>query len=103
MRSLWQIQQGRKCTCEGSDEYCPCQNVQFVDRNADDGEGPTRFTQEPQPGQLLDWMAYHHIPMGIQRADDGLWELIDQSQDTVIASAGDIYDVLKIAYENETQ
>lgn len=31
MRENWQIEQGGKCPCGGSDEYCPCQNV---DRSA---------------------------------------------------------------------
>ena len=26
-RSTWQIEQGKKCGCRGSDEYCPCQNT----------------------------------------------------------------------------
>lgn len=28
-REQWQINQGKKCPCGGSDEYCPCQNVIF--------------------------------------------------------------------------
>lgn len=27
MRAQWQIDQGKRCGCGGSDEYCPCQNV----------------------------------------------------------------------------
>lgn len=27
MRAQWQIDQGEKCGCKGTDEYCPCQNV----------------------------------------------------------------------------
>lgn len=27
MREQWQIDQGKRCGCKGSDEYCPCQNV----------------------------------------------------------------------------
>lgn len=27
MREQWQIDQGAKCGCKGTDEYCPCQNV----------------------------------------------------------------------------
>jgi predicted DNA-binding transcriptional regulator YafY len=27
MRSQWQIDQGKQCGCGGSDEFCPCQNV----------------------------------------------------------------------------
>ena len=27
MREQWQIDQGNRCGCKGSDEMCPCQNV----------------------------------------------------------------------------
>lgn len=27
MREQWQIDQGEKCGCSGTDEYCGCQNV----------------------------------------------------------------------------
>lgn len=30
-KSQWQIDQGEECTCKGSDEYCPCQNVKRAD------------------------------------------------------------------------
>lgn len=26
MQSDWQLANARRCTCAGSDEYCPCQN-----------------------------------------------------------------------------
>lgn len=26
-REAWQIEQGQRCSCQGSDDYCPCQNV----------------------------------------------------------------------------
>ena len=28
-RAAWQIEQAEHCPCGGSDEYCPCQRVQF--------------------------------------------------------------------------
>lgn len=31
MRSEWQIRQAMSCSCGGSDEYCPCQNVDEAD------------------------------------------------------------------------
>lgn len=27
MREQWQIDQGKKCGCKGTDELCPCQNI----------------------------------------------------------------------------
>lgn len=27
-REQWQIDQGKACPCGGSDDYCPCQNVE---------------------------------------------------------------------------
>lgn len=27
MRSEWQVEQGSRCPCGGSDEFCPCQNI----------------------------------------------------------------------------
>jgi len=27
MREDWQVEQGKRCGCAGSDEFCPCQNI----------------------------------------------------------------------------
>lgn len=27
LRQAWQQEQGRRCGCRGTDDYCPCQNV----------------------------------------------------------------------------
>ncbi len=35
----WQIEQGARCGCRGTDEYCGCQNVQPGDRTKFNG-GP---------------------------------------------------------------
>jgi len=40
-RSPWQIEQGKKCSCRGSDDYCPCQNVDFSQRETPTPEGQT--------------------------------------------------------------
>lgn len=49
--------------------------------------------------RLLDWMTHCHVPMCLQYTEDGLFELVDQSKDTVIASAAGAFDALKIGYE----
>lgn len=45
MRSHWQIEKGKRCPCQGSDEYCTCQNVAPVD----DNDVP------PMPREIMAW------------------------------------------------
>jgi hypothetical protein len=33
----WQIDQGKRCGCRGTDEYCGCQNVHLGDRTRFNG------------------------------------------------------------------
>lgn len=34
LRAIWQIRQGRVCSCRGADDMCPCQNVEIGARPA---------------------------------------------------------------------
>jgi len=45
-RSKWQIEQGARCGCRGSDDYCPCQNVENCKRGGDEGS-QSRSEQNP--------------------------------------------------------
>ncbi len=86
MRSLWQIQQGKKCSCEGSDEYCPCQNV---------SPEQAKQARSTQPDALLDWMTYHHLPLELFREEETeMWVVCDTSRGTVIGSGETTTDAL---------
>ena len=53
-RSQWQIDQGRACSCGGSDEYCPCQNVEKHYRG-----WRISFINPPIPIRSFDWQGTH--------------------------------------------
>lgn len=45
MHEQWQIEQGKRCGCKGSDEWCGCQNVRQAERQATRGG---RFKGTPE-------------------------------------------------------
>lgn len=51
MREPWQIEQGERCPCRGSDEYCPCQNTRFRNPGEQLGDHNLR--------RVRDWFAAH--------------------------------------------
>lgn len=69
---------------------CPCQNV---DRSI-----PT----DPDAGELLEWMTYHHLPLQLWcEADDGSWVVVDASSDRALGFGGSAEDALQAAYKKE--
>lgn len=93
MRSQWQIVQGQKCPCQGSNEMCGCQNVSPED------QANARLRD---PGALLDWMTYHHLPLEMCREEESqLWVVVDTSASTVIGSGESCEDALFAARSKE--
>lgn len=90
----WQIDQGKRCGCEGADEYCPCQNV---------SPEQARAAREMQPESLLDWMTHHHLPLQLFREEEpGNWVICDASQGTVLGSGETCLLALAEARSKET-
>lgn len=93
-REQWQIEQGERCGCKGSDEMCPCQNV-----------SPEQKRQAIllEPDYLLDWMTYHHLPLELFREEEtGLWVVVDASCGVVKGSGESCLDALVEARSKET-
>lgn len=97
-RSDWQVEQGRKCPCGGADDYCPCQNVEFKQTKSASESGPGVSAEV-----LLEWMGNYHIPLGIQRSDEGEWEVFDQSSETLVAASHCLHEALTMAYGKREQ
>lgn len=78
MREQWQIDQGARCGCKGSDEMCPCQNV---------SPEQAALIHATNAEELLDWMTYHHLPLELFREEETqAWVVVDTSRGTVIGS-----------------
>ncbi len=78
MPQQWQIDQGKRCGCKGTDEYCPCQNV-----------SPEQAASHKaiQPEALLDWMTHHHLPLELFREEETQsWVVADASGSGVVGS-----------------
>lgn len=89
MREGWQIEQGSRCPCGGSDDYCGCQNERPGDKL-------------PSSDELLDWMTYHHLPLHLFREEEGGWVVVDASTDEVKGSGATALWALVAAHEKES-
>lgn len=55
MRSKWQVEQGRRCGCGGSNEMCGCQNVSPHDKAAKGALMVTDDQIEHMVARFLTW------------------------------------------------
>lgn len=62
-RQQWQKDQGKKCSCKGTDDMCPCQNFEKHYRG-----WSIDYVNPPIPIRDFDWSATHPDYDG---ADDG--------------------------------
>ena len=93
MRQQWQIDQGKRCLCKGSDEYCTCQNISPETKS---------IAHLSDPGHLLDWMAEHHLPIELFREEETQsWVACDASAGTVLGFGATPLDALVEARTKE--
>ena len=51
-----------------------------------------------QAHRLLDWMTHYHQPLSLFREEDGLWVVVDNSDETVKGSGETTFDALLAAH-----
>ncbi len=54
------------------------------------------------PGELLEWMTFHHLPLSIYSEESvGMWVVVDNSIHAVLGSGETVFAALSEAYDKQ--